>query len=688
MWCRKDVGAGVIESSLTPPRDEAGRHRVGRPGNGRRRGRLGLLVATTAMVTIAACSSAGDGVTPSTNATSTEPTAAATGATATTPATPAGYLDPSMPVEVRVDDLLARMTLDEKIGQMTLLEKGSITPALVERFHVGAILSGGGGAPSDNSVEGWREMVGAFQEASLATRLGVPILYGVDAVHGHNNLLGATIFPHNVGLGATRNPELVEAVGRATAVEVAATGIRWNYSPVVAVARDIRWGRTYEAFGENTELVTELGVAMIRGLQGDDLTAGDAVLATPKHFVGDGGTAWDTSIPYRIDQGITTADEAELRAVHLAPYPAAFDAGAISVMASYSSWENGKVHGDRYLLTDVLRGELGFEGFVVSDWAAVDQVVPDDYYASVVQSVNAGIDLVMVPSAVEEFQSALRAAIEHGDVSLERIDEAVRRILDAKVRMGLFEEPMPGADLVGTVGSPEHRELARRAVAASVVLLETTPGLLPLAPQAGPVLVGGSSADDIGRQSGGWTIAWQGGLGDITDGTSVLEALEDAAIGEIVHDPRSRFEEIGDQTAALGIAVIGEGPYAEGRGDSSTVSLPATETRVVETMRPLVDRLVVVVITGRPLVLGDVLDSADAVLVAWLPGTEGAGVVDVLTGEAPFNGRLPYTWPSSVDALGTPRADPCDGARYPYGYGLDAGGSLLAGASACEEQTP
>lgn len=598
------------------------------------------------------------------------------------------YRAASAPLTERVDDLLARMTLEDKLGQMTLIEKGSISPEAAAERGIGAILSGGGGSPSPNTPRAWREMVESYRAAASETPLGIPVLYGVDAIHGHNNLRGATIFPHNVGLGAARDPALVEAIGRATALETAATDIRWNYAPVLAVPQDLRWGRTYEAFGEDQELVGELGAALVRGLQGDDLTAETSVLATPKHWVGDGGTGWDTSTAsgYRIDQGVTLADEDELRAVHVAPYPAAFDAGAITVMASYSSWENGKVHGDRYLLTDLLREELGFEGLLVSDWGAVDQVLPGDYYGSVVRSINAGIDLVMVPTDYERFLTALGGAVRQGDVAEERIDEAVRRVLTVKFAMGLFDRPSTSPELVELIGSAEHRQLARQAVARSVVLLETDGATLPLDVAAqDPLFVAGPAANDVGIQSGGWTISWQGGSGATTAGTTILEALEEVRAGPVVYDRTGRFSSLtDDERAPIGIAVVGERPYAEGAGDTDWLALSEQELEVVRRLHQRVDRLVVVLVTGRPLVLGEIATLADAIVVAWLPGTEGAGVVDVLTGAEPVGGRLPYTWPEDVSVLDRVRSDACDGAVYPYGYGLDGNGALLTGAARCE----
>src|SRR5262245_26763186 len=427
------------------------------------------------------------------------------------------WRDPTLPVEERVDALLAEMTLAEKIGQLTLIEQGSISPDGVRDALVGGVLSGGGGAPPDNTAAGWHAMVAGFADGAARTRLGIPILYGVDAVHGHNNVPGATIFPHNVGLGAIGDPALVEAIGRATAVETAATGIRWDYAPVVAVPQDIRWGRTYEGYGETTALVQSLGPAFVRGLQGTDLTAEDAVAATPKHFVGDGGTAWGTSgrPDYQIDQGVA-GDEAQIRALFLPPYQAAIAAGARIVMASFSGTQGGgKIHGDRHWLTEVLKDELGFDGILVSDWQAVDQVDPD-YATALARSINAGIDMVMVPYDTALFQSTLTAAVDGGTVPQDRIDDAVRRILRVKLEMGLFEHPIPALE-AAVVGAADHRALAREAVGRSMTLLKTAGDVLPLVVDGdGPVLLAGPGADDIGIQSGGWTITWQGSDGQTT----------------------------------------------------------------------------------------------------------------------------------------------------------------------------
>jgi beta-glucosidase len=593
-------------------------------------------------------------------------------------------------VEQRVEDLLARMTLAEKIGQMTQVEKGSIKPADVTRYFIGSVISGGGGSPLENTPEGWARMVDGYQKAALAARLGIPILYGADAVHGHNNLKGAVIFPHNIGLGAANDPALVEEICAATAEELSAAGVRWNFAPTVAVAQDIRWGRAYESYGENTELVSALGAACVRGLQnaggpgkpGLDaagrgaagLAAPPSVLATPKHYLGDGGTAWGSSAApgFKLDQGDARVDEETLRRVFLPPYQAAIDAGARSIMVSFSSWNGVRMHANRYLLADVLKGELGFRGFLVSDWQAIDQL-PGDYHSDVVASINAGLDMVMVPFAYQQFISTLTGAVERGEVPVERIDDAVRRILAVKMEMGLFEQPYSDPALLDTVGSAAHRALAREAAAKSLVLLKNENRALPAAKDAPLIFVGGQIADDIGAQCGGWTIEWQGRSGDITPGTTLLEAVRAAASEKtkVEYSRDGRFE--GAALANLGIAVVGEMPYAEGAGDREDLSLSAADAALIQKMRERSQKLVVVIISGRPLVIADVLDQADAWVAAWLPGTEGQGVTDVLFGDIPFTGRLPFAWPASGDQLPLGPASPSAAGQqplFPYGYGL------------------
>ncbi|MFW5772726.1 MAG: glycoside hydrolase family 3 protein, partial [Phototrophicaceae bacterium] len=612
------------------------------------------------------------------------------------------YQNPDLPIEERVNDLLERMTLEEKIGQMTLIEKNSIDPDAVTQYYVGAILSGGGGYPTgNNTVEGWTDMVHAYQDAALATRLAIPMIYGVDAVHGHSNLYGAVIFPHNIGLGATRNPDLLEAIGRVTAREMIATGIYWNYSPVLAVPRDIRWGRTYEGYSENTDLVTELSAAMLRGLQGADLAADDTVLGTPKHFVGDGGTAYGTSPQDGglLDRGDALIDEATLREVHLAPYYAAIENGARSIMISYSSWQGERKHGHAYLITDVLRDEMGFEGFIVSDWAGIVDVAPN-YYDAVVQAINAGIDMNMEPYNHVRFISTMTQAVDNGDISMARIDEAVANILRVKFEMGLFERPYGVEDYQASVGSDDHRELAREAVSQSLVLLKNENNALPLdADATQTVFLAGQGVDNIGMQAGGWTIEWQGvGAGGLP-GTTIREALEQT-FGEnttVRYSPRGRFtDDDGDPARAdVGIVVVGEQPYAEWFGDDASLTLLNRDRDLIANLREQVDTLIVVLLSGRPLVIDSELNNADAFVAAWLPGSEGTGVTDVLFGERDFSGRLTFTWPRDVEQLpfdfDAIPGEGCDAPLFPYGYGLsyssspDEAAPWLALATECAE---
>lgn len=580
------------------------------------------------------------------------------------------YRNGNLPPAARVIDLMARMTLDEKIAQMTLVEKNSILADDITELGIGGLLSGGGGYPTDNQTQtdmntpaGWAQMVSSFQDYALQSRLAIPLIYGVDAVHGHNNMRGAVIFPHNIGLGATRDADLVAEVCRITALEMVATGIYWNYSPVVAVPQDIRWGRTYEAFGQDTDLVSELATACLTGMQGEDLSLDTTVLGTPKHYVGDGGAEWGTSTTgeYQIDQGVMNVDEATLREIHLPPYIDAVENGAQSIMISYSSWNELKMHAEQYLITEVLKGELGFDGFIVTDWAGVDQI-SDEYYDSVVASINAGIDMVMVPYNYLSFIDTVKRAVNNGDIEIARIDDAVRRILTVKFEMGLFEHPYPNEALLTDVGSSQHRAVARQAVAESQVLLKNDGDLLPLG-DVGTVFIAGEAANDIGLQSGGWTIEWQGAVGDITEGTTILEGIQNAIPDqEVVYSVDGTFE----GTAPVGIVVVSEQPYAEGVGDDPDLILSDTDLATIDAIRGQVDQLVVVIISGRPLMIANHMDNWDAVVAAWLPGSEGAGVADVLLGYAPFTGTLPVVWPKSVDQLPLPIDDPL----FEFGYGL------------------
>lgn len=580
----------------------------------------------------------------------------------------------TQPQEALVESLFAQMTLTEKIGQMAQVEKNSLTPQDVTDYLLGSVLSGGGGNPPSNDPASWARMVRQFQEAALRTRLAIPLLYGVDAVHGHNNLRGSTIFPHNIGLGAAGDPNLVTRIAQVTARELLATNVHWNFAPAVSVPQDIRWGRTYEGFSEDPALVARLGAAYVRGLHGSHSTTQRPVLASVKHFVGDGGTSWGSTQRYawipeiwqsndatrwQLDQGDTRVDEPTLRSLHLSPYVAAIAAGARNIMVSYNSWNGVKLHRHRYLLTDLLKGELGFDGFLVSDWMALVQLDPDPLQALAL-ALNAGLDMVMIPFDYRAFITQVTHAVEMGLVPMARIDDAVRRILRVKWELGLFTQPFGDETLLSTVGSAAHRQVAREAVRKSLVLLKNEGGVLPLAPTVPHILVAGGAADDLGVQCGGWTIEWQGGRGSITTGTTLLAALrQEAPNGSLIdYQPEGQFAE--GVHAPVALVVLGEAPYAEGEGDRADLSLSTDDIALVERVRGHCERLVVLLYSGRPLLIDPILPLCDALVAAWLPGTEGAGVVDLLFGAAPFTGTLPYTWPQGAEP----------NPLFPRGYGL------------------
>ncbi|WP_456786766.1 glycoside hydrolase family 3 N-terminal domain-containing protein [Cellulomonas sp. P5_C5] len=593
----------------------------------------------------------------------------------------AAYLDPTNATDERVEDLLGRMTLAEKIGQMTQAERlGLQSPAQIADLGLGSVLSGGGSVPSQNTATGWADMIDGFQRQALSTRLQIPLLYGVDAVHGHNNVVGATIFPHNEGLGAARDADLVEEVQRTTAQEVRATGVPWAFSPCLCVTRDERWGRSYESFGEDPALVTAMADAAIVGLQGadpSDLSGPDKVLATAKHWVGDGGTTYDPALAgsgYPIDQGITRVGSlAELERLHVDPYVPAIEAGVGSIMPSYSAVsidgaDPVRMHENGALNTDLLKGELGFDGFLISDWEGIDKLPGGTYADKAARSVNAGLDMAMAPYNFGAFITAITGAVDDGDVAQERVDDAVRRILTQKFALGLFDAPLADRSQAAAVGSPEHRAVAREAAARSQVLLKNADGLLPLAADT-KVYVAGSNADDLGNQAGGWTISWQGGSGDITTGTSILEGIQ-AADASVTYS-KDASAPVGD--AQVGVVVVGETPYAEGQGDvgnnGRSLSLSAADRTAIDTVCGALP-CAVLVVSGRPQLVTDQLGAIDALVASWLPGTEGAGVADVLFGTQPSTGRLPVTWPASADQVPVNVGDDTYAPLFPYGWGL------------------
>ncbi|MEO3873080.1 glycoside hydrolase family 3 N-terminal domain-containing protein [Nonomuraea sp. B12E4] len=576
------------------------------------------------------------------------------------------YLNARLPVKKRIADLLGRMTLEEKVGQMTQAERGALArQSDIATYLLGSLLSGGGSAPARNTPRAWADMVDAYQLQARRARLQVPLIYGVDAVHGHNNVVGATIFPHNVGMGATRDPELVERQGEITAREVKATGIPWDFAPCLCVSRDDRWGRAYESFGEDPALVSRMAT-IIDGLQQN------GVLATAKHYVGDGGTEYGSSTngDFTTDQGITRTSRQELEAIHLAPFAEAVKRGVATVMPSFSSVDLGsgplKMHAQDALLNGVLKDRLRFKGFAISDWQAIDQI-PGDYPSDVRTSVNAGLDMIMVPYAYPAFTSTLKAEVEAGRVARKRVNDAVRRILRQKFRLGLFERPYADRSRLGEVGSAAHRAVARTAAARSQVLLKNAGGLLPLRRDA-KVYVAGSNADDLGNQAGGWTITWQGSSGPITSGTTILSAIRSRAAG-VTYSRDASADLAGHD---VGVVVVGETPYAEGQGDvgraGRTLDLSAADRAAIERVCGAM-KCAVLVVSGRPMVLGD-LSGIEAVVASWLPGTEGDGVADPLFGAVPYTGRLPFTWFRSAEQLPINVGDAAYDPLFPYGWGL------------------
>jgi len=569
----------------------------------------------------------------------------------------------------QVDRLLPTLSLDEKIGQMTQPDQSYLKKLDdIERYHLGSILSGGDSDPkSGNDLNSWTDLYDHYQSRALAAKPRIPLLYGVDAVHGHNNVIGAVIFPHNIGLGCTRDARLVERAARITAEEVRATGIQWAFAPCVTVPQDIRWGRTYEGYSESPEVVRELGAAAVRGLQGKSVDDPLSVAACAKHFVGDGGTTFGTGVDgHPLDQGDTRVDEATLRKIHLPGYITAIQAGAVTIMPSYSSWNGQKCSGHRKLLTDILKKELGFTGFLISDYNALDEL-QGSRREQIAQSINAGMDMVMVPERYEEFFHTLRELVDKGEVPMERINDAVTRVLRVKFAMGLMDpnrQQLADRSLHKTFGSAEHRAVARECVRQSLVLLKNEKHLLPLAKNAARIHVAGKSADDLGNQCGGWTITWQGKSGSPTQGTTILAAIRKSG-AQVTHSTDGS----GAAGATVGIAVIGETPYAEMKGDRASLALEAEDVAVVDKMKSAGIPVVVVLISGRPMIIESALQKADAVIAAWLPGSEGDGVADALFGNHKPSGKLSFTWPSR-EATSLARNDPGYKTLFPLGYGL------------------
>ncbi|HST49337.1 glycoside hydrolase family 3 protein [Jatrophihabitans sp.] len=548
-------------------------------------------------------------------------------------------------------DCLSKMTLAEKAGQMTQASWDSLkSKADITTYGLGSLLSGGGGGPNGagGTATQWKTMVDDFQSYALKSRLGIPLLYGIDAVHGNNNITGATVFPHNIGLGATRDAALVQQVEDVTRQEVLGSGIRWAFAPCLCVARDDRWGRSYESFGEDPSVGSALAGAAVTGFQGSSLSS-TSVLATAKHWVGDGATTYGTgSSGYLIDQGDARISETELDAIHIPPYTQAIAAGVGSAMVSYSSWNGVKDHGNKYLITDKLKGAQHFSGFVVSDWAGVKQLPDSTYAAQVAHAVNAGIDMIMVPDIYVDTINAIVNGVNGGQIPLSRVDDAVTRILTAKFALGLFSTPYTDSSYTASVGSAAHRAVARQAVRESQVLLKND-GVLPLAKTGSyKIVVGGKSADNIGNQMGGWSISWQGASGaTTTGGTTFWQALQQQVAGTGITVSNVGTRTKGNYKADIGIWVGGETPYAEGKGDSSTLAFGSDNSAALSDICARVTKCIAILESGRPVIIKDQLAKANAFVAAWLPGTEGGGLVDNLFGSG-YTGKLPMSWPNAV----------------------------------------
>lgn len=616
---------------------------------------------------------------------------------------------PDPQIEARIATLLKQLTLEQKVAQMTQADIRSVTPEDARKYRLGSILNGGGAWPANNrhsTIGDWVALADQFYEASMDTSGGapaIPIMWGVDAVHGHGNVIGATLFPHNIGLGAGRDPELIERIGAITAREVAATGLDWTFAPMVAVVRDDRWGRTYEGYSEDPEIVRAYAGRMIRGLQGVGGTAAfqdpARILATAKHYIGDGGTDGG------VDRGDNRASERKLLGIHAQGYLSALEAGAQTVMVSYNSWQVWKVHGQRYLIMDVLKTRLGFDGLVVSDWDGIDEVQACSK-DKCPQAVNAGIDLFMVPTEWKTFIENTVAHVKAGDIPEARIDDAVSRILRVKLRAGLFEKGRPSsrplANQRAMVGAPEHRAVAREAVRKSLVLLKNEKDILPLKRDI-KVLVAGDGADDISKQCGGWSITWQGtdnSNADFPGATSIFEGIRQAvegAGGTATHSPDGRF----DSRPDVAIVVYGEDPYAEWFGDLLSIDYQAeggglkwvvnpeqagdsidserkagSDLALLRSLKEEGIPVVSIFLTGRPLVINEELDASAAFVVAWLPGTEGGGIADVIfrrddgAENYGFTGKLSFSWPRDAAQTTINRRDRNYHPLFAYGFGL------------------
>jgi beta-glucosidase len=588
-------------------------------------------------------------------------------------------------IEERVTDLLGRMTLEEKVGQIIQADIASVTPQQVREFNLGSILNGGGSAPGNDiraSADKWLALSDEFWDASTDTSdggVGIPVIWGTDAVHGNSNIIGATIFPHNIGLGMADDPDMLYDIGRATAIEMLATGFDWTFAPTIAVARDDRWGRTYESYSEDPRIVAAYAPRIIEGIQGvygsDDFLSENHMIATAKHFVGDGGT-----IDGR-DQGDSRISESELREVHAAAYPSAINAGVQSVMASFNSFHGRKMHGYKEVLTDVLIGQMGFDGLVVGDWNGHGQVA-DCSNTSCAAAVNAGLDMFMAPNSWKRLYAATLSQVKRGEISMARLDEAVSRVIRVKLRAGVLESGRPSsrkhAGDFSLLGSDGHRAIARNAVRKSLVMLKNENNVLPISPDLN-ILLAGDGADNIGKQSGGWTLTWQG-TGNSNDhfphGMSIYdgfyEAME-AGGGTVTLSEDGSYTETPD----IAIVVFGEDPYAEFQGDRQTVDYDSDDgLKLLKQYKDAGIPAVGILISGRPLWVNPEINASDAFVAAWLPGSEGGGIADVLVANAEgdaryeFTGKLSFSWPNAADQFAVNVGDEDYAPLFAYGHRL------------------
>jgi beta-glucosidase len=592
--------------------------------------------------------------------------------------------DPDTPaVESRVKTLLAQMTLDEKVAQMVMVDYAAMgLPGDVTSDSLGAVLANGDEAPGNNGPQDWLSLANTFRGAAAATRLKIPLIFGVDAVHGNAKVAGATVFPHGIGLGCTHDPALIGQIERATAAEVLAMGLSMSFSPDSDVGQDERWGRTYESFAEDPTLVSQLVTAAVNGYQYPNLGAPGSLLACAKHALGAGETAWGTGVDGGIDEGDSQITEAQMRAVHLPPFKAAIDAGVMSIMVSFSSWNGTHMSASSKWLTGVIKGELGFKGLLLSDYNAIRQLSGDGP-AQEAAAINAGLDMIMMSDGHAAFIADIKSLVGSGTIPQARIDDAVTRILRTKVIAGLFDMAAPDASAVSTVGSAAHRQIARQAVRESLVLLKNANNVLPLSKSA-HIHIAGPGANDVGVQSGGWTLGWQGvtqGKAAGIGGTTILTGMQQAATSSslVTYSWDGNTVPAG---ASIGVVVLYENPYAEFEGDTNDPTFSNTAsaniydglaTQIVPNMEKANIPLVLVLVTGRPIRIESYLPHFAAVVAAWLPGSEGEGVADVLYGDAKFTGTLSKSWPK--DATTLPLSSLQSGANplFAYGFGCQTG---------------